>query len=111
MGDTDTLDLIGQQNDLVKAVLETGKPTVVFLINGRPLSAGYVFEHVPAVFEGWYLGQETGTAVADVVFGDYNPSGKVPVSVARNVGHLPVYYYQNTRAKRRYLFSRHESAL
>ncbi|PYS82891.1 MAG: beta-glucosidase [Acidobacteria bacterium] len=108
MGDTDTLDLIGQQNDLVKAVLETGKPTVVFLINGRPLSAGYVFEHVPAVFEGWYLGQETGTAVADVLFGDYNPSGKMPVTVARNVGQLPVYYYQKPTAKRGYLFASHE---
>jgi beta-glucosidase len=105
MGDTDTLDLVGQQNDLVKAVLETGKPTVVFLINGRPLSANLVYEKVPAVFEGWYLGQETGTAVADVLFGDYNPSGKLPVTVARNVGQLPVYYYQKPTAKRGYLFA------
>jgi beta-glucosidase len=105
MGDRDDLDLIGQQNDLVKAVLETGKPTIVFFTNGRPLSAGYVYEHVPAVFEGWYLGEETGTAVADVLFGDYNPTGKLPVTVARNVGQLPVYYYQKPSAKRGFLFS------
>ncbi|MFL6208510.1 MAG: glycoside hydrolase family 3 N-terminal domain-containing protein [Pyrinomonadaceae bacterium] len=105
LGDTDTLDLVGQQNDLVKAILETGKPTVVFLINGRPLSANLVYEKVPAVFEGWYLGQETGAAAADVLFGDYNPSGKLPVTVARNVGQLPVYYYQKPTAKRGYLFA------
>jgi beta-glucosidase len=108
MGDRDNLDLIGQQNDLVKAILETGKPTIVCLINGRPLSANYVYENVPAVFEGWYLGQETGTAVADVLFGDYNPSGKLPVSIARNVGQLPVYYYQKPSAKRGYLFANKE---
>jgi beta-glucosidase len=105
LGDRDDLDLIGQQNDLVKAILETGKPTVVFFTNGRPLSANYVYDHVPAVFEGWYLGEETGTAAADVLFGDYNPSGKMPVTVARNVGQLPVYYYQKPSAKRGFLFS------
>jgi beta-glucosidase len=105
LGDRDDLDLIGQQNDLVKAILETGKPTVVFFTNGRPLSANYVYDHVPAIFEGWYLGEETGTAAADVLFGDYNPSGKMPVTVARNVGQLPVYYYQKPSAKRGFLFS------
>ena len=108
LGDTDNLDLVGQQNDLVKAILETGKPVVVFLINGRPQSAPLVYEKVPAVFEGWYLGQETGTAVADVLFGDYNPSGKLPVTIARNVGQLPVYYYQKPTAKRGYLFASKE---
>lgn len=108
MGDRDQLDLLGQQNDLVRAVLETGKPTIVFLINGRPLSANFVYEKVPAVFEGWYLGQETGVAVADVLFGDYNPSGKLPVTIARNVGQLPVYYYQKPTAKRGYLFASKE---
>jgi beta-glucosidase len=105
LGDRDDLDLVGQQNDLVKAILETGKPTIVFFTNGRPLSANYVYEHVPAVFEGWYLGEETGTAAADVLFGDYNPSGKMPVTVARNVGQLPVYYYQKPSAKRGFLFT------
>jgi beta-glucosidase len=108
LGDTDTLDLIGQQNELVKAILATGKPTIVFLINGRPLSAAYVYENVPAVFEGWYLGQATGTAVADVLFGDYNPAGKLPVTIARNVGQLPTYYYQKPTAKRGYLFASKE---
>jgi beta-glucosidase len=105
LGDTDNLDLPGQQNDLVKAVLETGKPTVVVLINGRPLSALYVYEKVPAVFEAWYPGQETGAAVADLLFGDYNPSGKMPVTVARNAGQLPIYYYQKPTARRGYLFA------
>jgi Glycosyl hydrolase family 3 C-terminal domain/Fibronectin type III-like domain len=100
--------LLGQQNDLVKAIVETGKPTIVFLIGGRPLSINYVAEKVPAIFEGWYLGQETGTAVADVLFGDVNPSGKLSVTVPRNVGQLPVYYYQKPSARRGYLFSNKE---
>jgi beta-glucosidase len=105
LGDRDSLDLLGSQNDLVRAVVETGKPTIVFLIGGRPLSINYIAEKVPAVFEGWYLGQETGTAVADVLFGDVNPSGKLPVTMPRGVGQLPVYYYQKPSGKRGYLFS------
>jgi beta-glucosidase len=108
LGDRDNLDLLGQQNDLVKAIVETGKPTIVFLIGGRPLSINYVAEKVPAIFQGWYLGQETGTAVADVLFGDVNPSGKLCVTIPRNVGQLPVYYYQKPSAKRGYLFSNKE---
>lgn len=108
LGDRDNLDLLGQQNDLVKAIVETGKPTIVFLIGGRPLSINYVAEKVPAIFEGWYLGQETGTAVADVLFGDVNPSGKLSITIPRNVGQLPVYYYQKPSAKRGYLFSNKE---
>jgi len=108
LGDRDNLDLLGQQNDLVKAIVETGKPTIVFLIGGRPLSINYVVEKVPAIFQGWYLGQETGTAVADVLFGDVNPSGKLSVTIPRNVGQLPVYYYQKPSARRGYLFSNKE---
>jgi len=108
LGDRDSLDLLGQQNDLVKAIVETGKPTIVFLIGGRPLSITYATEKVPAIFEGWYLGQETGTAVADVLFGDVNPSGKLSITIPRNVGQLPVYYYQKPSAKRGYLFSNKE---
>lgn len=108
LGDRDNLDLIGQQNDLVKAVVETGKPTIVIMIGGRPLSINYVVEKVPVIFEGWYLGQETGTAVADVLFGDANPSGKLSVTIPRNVGQLPVYYYQKPSARRGYLFSNKE---
>jgi beta-glucosidase len=108
LGDRDSLDLLGQQNDLVKAIVETGKPTIVVLIGGRPLSINYLVERVPVIFEGWYLGQETGTAVADVLFGDVNPSGKLAITIPRNVGQLPVYYYHKPSAKRGYLFSNKE---
>jgi beta-glucosidase len=102
-GDRDSLDLLGNQDDLVKAVLATGKPTIVFLQHGRPNSINYVAEHVPAILDGWYLGQEGGTAIADVLFGDYNPGGRLPITVPRSVGQLPDYYYQKPSAKREYL--------
>jgi beta-glucosidase len=105
LGDRDSLDLLGRQNDLVKAIVETGKPTIVVLIGGRALSINYIAENVPAIFEGWYLGQETGTAVADVLFGDYNPAGKLPITIPRNVGQIPDYYYHKPTARRGYLFS------
>ena len=108
LGDRDTLELVGRQNDLVKAMLETGKPVVVVLINSGPLSINYVAENVPAILEGFYLGQETGTGVADVLFGDYNPSGKLPVSFPRSVGQLPIYYNYKPTAKRGYLFTSKE---
>jgi beta-glucosidase len=108
LGDRDSLDLVGRQNDLVKAILATGKPTVVMLINSGPLSINYVAENVPAVLEGFYLGEETGTGVADVLFGDYNPSGKLPVSFPRTVGQLPVYYDYKPTAKRGYLYANKE---
>ncbi|MGI9036935.1 MAG: glycoside hydrolase family 3 N-terminal domain-containing protein [Pyrinomonadaceae bacterium] len=105
LGDRDSLELVGRQNDLVKAVLATGKPTIVFMINSGPLAINYVAENVPAILEGFYLGEETGTAAADVIFGDYNPGGKLPVSFPRSVGQLPDYYNQKPTAKRGYLFS------
>ncbi|MGH9931293.1 MAG: glycoside hydrolase family 3 N-terminal domain-containing protein [Pyrinomonadaceae bacterium] len=108
LGDRDSLDLVGRQNDLVRAVVDTGKPTVVFLLNGRPLTINYIAERVPAVFEGWYLGQETGTAVADVLFGDYNPAGRLPITIPRSVGQLPDYYYQKPSAERGYMFANKE---
>jgi beta-glucosidase len=104
-GDRDNLDLLGNQDDLVKAILSTGKPVVVFLMHGRPNSINYIAENVPAILEGWYLGQEGGTAAADVIFGDYNPGGKLPITVPRSVGQLPDYYYQKPSAKREYLGS------
>jgi beta-glucosidase len=104
LGDRDSLDLLGEQNDLVKAILATGKPTVVLLFGGRPLSINYVNDTVPAILEGWYLGQEGGTAVAEVLFGDYNPGGKLPITFPRGVGQLPAYYYQKPSAKRGFLF-------
>ena len=108
LGDRDSLDLMGRQNDLVRAVLATGKPTIVMLINSGPLSVTYVAENAPAILEGFYLGEETGTGVADVLFGDYNPSGKLPVSFPRSVGQLPIYYNQKPTAKRGYLYTSKE---
>jgi len=102
-GDRDNLDLLGNQDDLVKGMLRLGKPVVVFLQHGRPNSINYIADKVPAIVEGWYLGQEGGTAAADVLFGDYNPAGKLPITVPRSVGQLPDYYYQKPSAKREYL--------
>jgi beta-glucosidase len=76
----------------VKAVQKTGTPTVVVLINGRPLATEWIAEHVPAIVEAWEPGMEGGRAVADVLFGDYNPSGKLPMTIPRSVGHLPQFY-------------------
>jgi beta-glucosidase len=105
LGDRDSLDLLGAQNDLVKAVVETGTPTVVLLINGRPLSINYISEKVPAILEGWYLGQEGGTAAASVIFGDVNPGGKLPITFPHSVGDLPDYYNHKPSANRTYAFS------
>jgi beta-glucosidase len=85
--------------------VETGKPTVVLLINGRPLSINYIAEHVPAILEGWYLGQEGGTAAANVMFGDVNPGGKLPITFPRSVGDLPDFYNHKPSANRTYAFS------
>src|SRR5581483_10715057 len=81
LGDRDDLDLLGNQDDLAKAIVATGKPVIVLVLHGRPNSINYVAEHVPAILDGWYLGQEGATAVADVLFGDYNPGGKLPITV------------------------------
>ena len=108
LGDRDSLDLVGRQNDLVKAVLETGKPAIVLLINSGPLSINYIAGNVPAILEGFYLGQETGVGVADVVFGDFNPAGKLTISFPRSVGQLPLYYNRKPTARRGYLFADRE---
>jgi len=100
LGDRQSLDLLGNQDELAKQILATGKPTVVLLLHGRPNSVNYVAENVPAILDGWYLGQEGGSAAADVIFGDYNPGGKLPITVPRSVGQLPDYYYQKPSAKR-----------
>ena len=104
LGDRSSLDLVGQQEELARAILALGKPTVVVLLNGRPLAVNYLAENAPALIEGWYLGQETGNAVADVLFGNVNPGGKLPVSIARSVGQLPVYYNRKPSSRRGYLF-------
>jgi beta-glucosidase len=105
MGDRTDLDLVGQQNELVQAMLATGKPVIAFLFNGRPLAINYVAENVPVIFECFYLGQECGHAVADVLFGDFNPGGKLPISFPRSAGHLPVFYNYKPSARRGFLFA------
>ncbi|HET6893360.1 MAG TPA: glycoside hydrolase family 3 N-terminal domain-containing protein, partial [Pyrinomonadaceae bacterium] len=84
-----SLDLPGRQLDLVQAVHATGKPVVVVLINGRPLSINWVDKYVPAIVEAWFPGAPGGTAIADILFGDYNPSGKLTVTFPRTVGQIP----------------------
>ena len=103
LGDRQTLDLLGQQNDLARQILALGKPTVVLLLNGRPLSVVELAEHAPAIIEGWYMGQETGHAAAELIFGRANPGGKLPVSIARNAGQLPIFYNRKPTARRGYL--------
>lgn len=90
--DVASLDLTGLQEDLLKAVHSTGTPTIAVLINGRALSIRWASENIPAIVEGWMCGEEGGNAIADVLFGDYNPCGKLPVTFARHSGQLPVYY-------------------
>jgi beta-glucosidase len=92
-----SLDLPGRQLDLIKAVQATGKPVVVVLMNGRPLAIDWVAGNVPAILETWFAGTQGGNAIADVLFGDVNPGGKLPVTFPRNVGQVPIYYnYKNT---------------
>jgi beta-glucosidase len=91
------IGLPGVQLDLLKAIQKTGKPIVVTLINGRPLTLEWMNENIPAILETWTGGSETGHAVADILFGDYNPSGKLPVTFPRSVGQIPIYYnHKNT---------------
>jgi beta-glucosidase len=103
-GDRAELRLVGQQEDLVRAVLDTGTPTVLVLINGRPPAIPELAERAPAILEGWYLGQEGGTAMAEVLFGDVSPGGKLPVTFPRSVGQLPLFYNRKPTARRAYLF-------
>jgi beta-glucosidase-like glycosyl hydrolase len=97
--DVASLDLTGVQEDLVRAVSATGTPTVLVLINGRPLSVRWEAEHLPAIVEAWNPGEAGGEAVADVLFGEYNPSGRLAITIPRSVGQLPVYYnYKPSKA-------------
>lgn len=92
-----SLDLPGRQLELVQAIQATGKPTVIVLVNGRPLSIGWIAGNVPAILESWMGGTESGNAIADILFGDVNPSAKLPVTFPRTVGQVPMYYnYMNT---------------
>ena len=90
--DRSTLDLLGDQEKLMQALIETGKPLVVVYIQGRTLKMNLAAEKANALLTAWYPGGEGGHAIADVLFGDYNPAGRLPVSIARNEGQLPIYY-------------------
>jgi beta-glucosidase len=97
--DIASLDLTGLQEELVKAVVATGTPTALVLINGRPLSIRWEAEHVPAILEAWNPGERGGEAVADILFGDYNPSGRLAITIPRSAGQLPAYYnYKPSKA-------------
>jgi beta-glucosidase len=90
-----SLDLPGRQEELLKAIAALGKPVVLVLLNGRPLSINWAAEHIPAILEAWEPGTEGGNAVADILFGDVNPGGKLPVSFPRKGSHAPLYYARN----------------
>ncbi len=104
LGDRSSLDLVGEQQELFDALKALGKPVTVILINGRPASTVKIAEQANALIEGWYVGEQGGNAMADVLFGDVNPSGKLPVTIPRGVGQLPMFYNAKPTARRGYLF-------
>jgi beta-glucosidase len=104
LGDRAEVKLIGEQNELTQAMFALRKPVAVVLINGQPLSIPEVAAAANALLEAWYPGQEGGTALADILFGDANPGGKLPVTIARSVGQLPMFYNQKPSAHRGYHF-------
>jgi beta-glucosidase len=103
LGDRASLDLPGRQEELARRVVATGTKVVLVLIHGRPLAIPDLVASVPAVLDGWYLGQETGTAVAEALFGDVVPGGKLTVTVPRSVGQVPVFYGHKPSARRGYV--------
>ncbi|NLO82417.1 MAG: glycoside hydrolase family 3 protein [Clostridiales bacterium] len=88
-GDKSSLDLPGMQEELLKAVCATGKPVVLVLFSGSPVSINWAHENVPAILQAWYPGEEGGTAIADVIFGDYNPGGRLPVTFVKSLAQVP----------------------
>jgi beta-glucosidase len=103
-GDRMSLDLVGAQMDLARAVLASGHPTVVVLLHGSPLAIPELARTAPAILDGFYLGEETGTALANVLFGDVNPAGRLPWTVPRTSSAVPAYYNHKPSAERPYLF-------
>lgn len=101
--DRSDLNLPGSQLDLIKAVHATGTPVVVVLLNGRPLSINWTADNIPAILEGWYPGEAGGAAIAEVLFGDYNPAGRLPITFPKSVGQLPLYYNYKPSARRNYI--------
>jgi beta-glucosidase len=87
-----SLDLPGRQLELIQAIHATGKPYVVVLMNGRPLTINWLADNSPAILESWFAGTQAGNAIADVLFGDVNPGGKLPVTFPRTLGQVPIYY-------------------
>ncbi|RJF90839.1 glycoside hydrolase family 3 N-terminal domain-containing protein [Sphingomonas cavernae] len=104
LGDRPSLDLVGEQQELFDALKALGKPITVILINGRPASTVKIAEQANALIEGWYLGEQGGNAVADILFGDVNPGGKLTLTIPRSVGQLPMFYNAKPSARRGYLF-------
>jgi beta-glucosidase len=103
LGDVAELALSSQQDELVEALQATGKPVVIVLMNGRPLAIPRIAETAPAILEAFYVGQEGGTAVAEALFGDVNPGGKLPITFPRSSGQLPVYYGRKPTSFRAHL--------
>ena len=101
--DVASLDLHGMQEDLIKAIYATGTPVVCVLLNGRPLSINWINDNIPAIMEGWFPGEAGGRAVADVLFGNYNPAGRIPITFPKSVGQIPIYYNQKPSAIHRYV--------
>ncbi|NLH17407.1 MAG: beta-glucosidase [Phycisphaerae bacterium] len=104
LGDRASLDLVGLQDELIGAIADTGKPILAVLFNGRPISIRNLAAKATTIFECWYLGQETGRALAETIFGDINPGGKLPITIPRSVGHIPAYYNYKPAGRRGYLF-------
>jgi beta-glucosidase len=102
--DVASLDLTGYQEELVQAIQATGTPIVLVLVNGRPLSVRWEADHIPAIIEAWEPGERGGEAVADVLFGDYNPSGRLAITIPRSSGQLPAFY--NSKPSKAYWMKR-----
>jgi beta-glucosidase len=99
MGDAITLDLLSDQNELVKQLSALNKPMLVYLMHGRPLTINWISENVPAIVDGWYMGEEAGNAFANILFGETSPSGKLTISYPRSVGQIPMYYNHKPSAQ------------
>lgn len=101
--DVATLDLHGMQEELIKAIQKTGTPVICVLLNGRPLAVNWINDNIPAIVEAWFPGEAGGKAVADVLFGNYNPAGRLPITFPKSVGQLPIYYNQKPSGIHRYV--------
>jgi len=102
--DQTSLSLPGVQEELLRALGDLGKPLIVVLVNGRPMAVKWAAEKASAIIEAWFPGEEGGNAVADVLFGDYNPGGKLPISIPQDTGQIPVYYSRRASSFRDYVF-------